>query len=74
MSEKLTRRTLASAILVPVALAGSAPPAAAQATDKRAEDPGELLTAAKESKRRAGADLAKFQVPMATEPAFVFKP
>ncbi|MSV28959.1 MAG: hypothetical protein EXQ52_09475 [Bryobacterales bacterium] len=64
MGEKLTRRKLAAAILVPAAVTAA----------QTAEDPGELLKAAKEAKRRNGADLAKFQVPMATEPAFVFKP
>jgi dihydroxyacetone kinase len=68
MGEKLTRRKLAAGVLVP------AMAAAAQAPAQNPEDPAALLKAAKEAKRRQAADLAKFEVPMATEPAFVFKP
>ncbi len=36
-------------------------------------NPEEELSAARESNRRTGEVLAKFNIPMALEPAFVFK-
>jgi hypothetical protein len=63
---KLTRRQLATALASAAALAQtpSGPPATPQDELKAAQD---RLTA-------NGAALAKQEVPMATEPAFQFKP
>ena len=62
-NRKLTRRQLAAAV-------ASAPAArlAAQATP-----PADLNKQAHEQVRRRAGQLAKHQVPMATEPAFHFK-
>ena len=64
---KITRRRLAAATLAPAAAMAQAPPAAPS------ESPEELLKNAREQVRRNGESLAKFQVPMSTEPAFQFK-
>jgi len=60
----MRRRDLAWALLAGVA---AAPPAPAQSS--AAED----LAAAKANVKRNGAELAKFTIPIATEPAFAFK-
>lgn len=65
MTPNLTRRQLGVAAMaaVPAArLAAQAPPA-----------DGDLLQRARDQVRRNAAELAKQQVSMATEPAFVFK-
>ena len=64
MTPKPTRRQWAAAIAaVPAArLPAGAPPA-----------DGDLLQRARDQVRRNAAELAKQQVSMATEPAFVFK-
>ena len=58
---KLTRRELPAALVAPAAALAQAPA-------------NEDLKAAREQTRRTGETLAKFEVPMATEPAFQFKP
>jgi hypothetical protein len=59
----MRRRDLAWALLAGATVA----PAPAQST------PVEDLAAAKERVKANGAALAKFSIPMATEPAFAFK-
>ena len=63
---KLTRRALGAAV------AGTAL-AAAQTAPPRGE-PGEELQAARESLKRNAEALSRLDLPMATEPACVFKP
>lgn len=66
---KITRRTLALSAALPWAARGQTPaPAAPAANDD------ELLRAAREQARRSGEALARFQIPITTEPAFQFKP
>jgi len=62
----MRRRDLAW-ILLAGAAPGSAQTQPAQAT------PADDLTAARERVKANGAELAKFKIPMATEPAFAFK-
>jgi hypothetical protein len=62
---KLTRRQLVQAA------AGSALAARAQTTPAPESDPA---IAAHDANRRNAEALAKFELPMATEPAFEFKP
>jgi hypothetical protein len=57
----MTRRSLALALAGGTALAQ--PPAS----------PDEELAAARKQLQSNGENLAKFEIPMATEPAFVFK-
>ena len=60
---KLTRRELAGALAIaPAALAL-----------KPNQSPEELLKAEAEADRRAAASIAKVELAMSTEPAFVFK-
>lgn len=66
---KITRRKLATSALVPMATLAQNSPVRAPS-----EAPDELLKNAKEQVRRNGDALAKFQIPIATEPAFQFKP
>ena len=63
---KITRRKLGAAVLAPAALLAQAPPP----IPANAE---EELAAVREQNRRNAEILDKFQVPMAAEPAFVFK-
>jgi hypothetical protein len=63
---KLTRRELPAALVAPAAAMAQAPAPAPPAG-------GDDLKAAREQTRRTGETLAKFEVPMATEPAFQFK-
>lgn len=66
----MTRREWAAALA-----ASAAPAALAQApASEREASPEELLTEAKADVRRSAERLHKFDLPMATEPAFVFKP
>ena len=71
MNGKITRRRLASAAL------GSAvfgPAAVLHAADTQAPaPPGDLNAAAKEQVHKHSETLAKFDLPMSTEPAFRFK-
>ena len=60
---KLTRRELAVLAIAPAALA--------QKPSESAED---LEKAEAEADRRAAAAIAKVELAMSTEPAFVFKP
>ena len=64
MTPKLTRRQLAAAI---AAVPAARLPAQAPATDD------DLPKRARDQVRRNAAELAKHQLPMATEPAFVFR-
>jgi hypothetical protein len=67
MSRKLTRRDLAAAALAAPAALAQAPPAPAK------DSPAQLLAEAREQRRRTQETLAKYKLPMSTEPAFVFK-
>ena len=62
----LTRRQLAAAL-------AAAAPLAAQEAPPQPATPAEELKAATERLRRTTGTLAKFDVPMAAEPAFSFK-
>jgi hypothetical protein len=62
---RITRRTLAGAILTPAALAQTQAPIP--------RTPDEELAAIREQNGRNSEALAKLQVPIATEPAFQFK-
>ena len=62
---KITRRTLAGAILTPAVLAQTQAPIP--------RTPDEELAAVREQNSRNSEALAKLQVPMSTEPAFQFK-
>ncbi len=64
---KITRRQLAAVSLAPAALAQTPPSATPESEE-------ELLKAGRESVRRNAEALAKYPLPMATEPAFQFKP
>jgi hypothetical protein len=66
---KISRRRLAVSALVPAA--AMAQNLSAQAPS---EAPEELLKNARELVRRNGEALAKVAIPIATEPAFQFKP
>jgi hypothetical protein len=69
MSNKVTRRDLAAALLVAAQLPAQASPL--QATPvQSSEDP---LKAAAEDVRSSSVKLREFAVPMSTEPAFQFK-
>jgi hypothetical protein len=50
--------------------------AAAQALAQTPETPPnpDKLAAAREENRRSAENLAKFEIPMSTEPAFIFRP
>jgi len=65
---KITRRRLAASALASAAALAQNPPS------NPAENEEELLKAALEQMRTNGETLSKFPVPMATEPAFHFKP
>jgi hypothetical protein len=64
---KITRRRLAAGAAASVA-------ALAQTPAPTAESDDELLKGAREQVRRTGETLSRQQIPMATEPAFQFKP
>lgn len=68
MPSKLTRRQLGAI------LAASAAPALVRAQASERQSPEELLATAKAEARNNADALAKFQLPMATEPAFRFEP
>jgi hypothetical protein len=63
---KITRRRLAMAALAPAALPAQTPP---PIPANREEE----LAAVREQNRRNAEALDKFKVPVAAEPAFVFK-
>lgn len=63
---KMTRRQLAAALASSAALA--------RAQEEPKATPDELLAQEKKDVREGSEKLEKFNVPMATEPAFVFKP
>ena len=65
---KITRRSLAASAVASAAALAQTPTPAPAASDE------ELLQAAREQVKRNGEALAKFPLPMATEPAFQFKP
>jgi len=62
----MTRRQLAAALSAPALLAQTPAPQLPQNAD-------EELTAAREQNRQTSAQLAKFPLPMASEPATHFK-
>lgn len=64
MAEKLTRREWVAVIALP--LAAQAP--------AQEETPEQLLMRARKDVREGAERLEKFPLPMAVEPAFVFKP
>lgn len=66
---RITRRKLAVTALAPAAAMAQTPP-----PRPLSDNPGDLLKNAQEQVRRNGETLAKYTVPMATEPAFQFKP
>jgi hypothetical protein len=67
MPLKLTRRQLAAAVSASTALLAQQPPAPLP------QNPEEELKAAREQLRQASEALAKFDLPMSTEPAVHFK-
>ena len=74
MTDKITRRRLAAAALGSAAALG--PAAALRAAGTQAPAPAaplDLNTAAKEQVHKHSETLAKFDLPMSTEPAFQFK-
>ena len=66
MNRKMTRRRL-------VAAAGGVLAAASTQAQSPAQTQSELARAAREQNQRAGETLAKFEIPLQTEPAFQFK-
>jgi hypothetical protein len=66
MSLKMTRRQLAATLSVPALLSQTPAPPLPQNAD-------EELSAAREQNRQISAQLAKFPLAMATEPATHFK-
>jgi hypothetical protein len=66
MRTKLTRRQLAAALSAPALLAQAPSPPLPQSAD-------EELKAARDQNRQVAEQLAKFPLPMATEPATHFK-
>jgi hypothetical protein len=74
MTDKITRRRLAAAALGSAAALG--PAAALRAAGTQAPAPAapqDLTAAAKEQVHKYSETLAKFDLPMSTEPAFQFK-
>jgi len=63
----MTRRKLGAALIAPGVLLAQAPPPAIPANRE------EELNAAREQNRRNAEALVKVRVPMAVEPAFMFK-
>jgi len=71
---KLTRRKLATAVLVPAAAAALSQAAqTAQTPPALPRNPDEEMKAARDRVKAMGDALAQQPVPMATEPAFQFK-
>jgi hypothetical protein len=60
---KVTRRQIGGVLLAPASLLAQPAPA-----------PPDELAAAKQQTQRTADQLRKFQVPIATEPSFAFKP
>ena len=74
MNGKITRRRLAAAALgSPVVLGSVAAVHAASAQAPAPAAPEDLNAAAKEQVHKHSETLAKFDLPMSTEPAFQFK-
>ena len=69
---KLTRRQAAAALSASIAALGQAQPPAS--TPRQPENPGEELQAAMSLVRDNAEQLAKFPLPISTEPAVHFKP
>jgi len=65
MNDKITRRRLAAAALSSAA--------ALHAVSEQAPAPDDLNATAREQVRKHSETLAKFDLPMSTEPAFQFK-
>jgi hypothetical protein len=71
MKKKITRRRLMA-----VSITAAVSAAAASAQTARGQDnpsQADLAKATREQNQRAGDLLAKFEIPLATEPAFQFK-
>jgi hypothetical protein len=73
MNDKITRRRLAAAAFGSAALSSAAALQAASTQAPAAAAPQDLTAAAKEQVRKYSETLAKFDLPMSTEPAFQFK-
>jgi hypothetical protein len=73
MNDKITRRRLAAAALGSAALGSAAALHAASTQGPAPAAPQDLTAAAKEQRRKYSETLAKFDLPMSTEPAFQFK-
>ena len=76
MNDKITRRRLAAAALgsaAALASGGSPSRRAARSAPAPRLAPADLTAAAKEQVRKNSETLAKFDLPMSTEPAFQFK-
>jgi hypothetical protein len=73
MNGKLTRRRLAAAAFGSAVLGPAAALHAGGAQAPAPAPPGDLNTASKEQVHKHSETLAKFDLPMSTEPAFQFK-
>jgi hypothetical protein len=74
MNDKITRRRLAAAALGSAAALGPAAALRAAGTQAPAPaSPPDLTAAARDQVRKYSETLAKFDLPMSTEPAFQFK-
>jgi hypothetical protein len=71
MKTKITRRRLMAASIT--AGAGAAAASAQTAPTQAVAAQTDLAKAVREQNQRAGDVLAKFEIPLATEPAFQFK-
>jgi hypothetical protein len=66
---KLSRRTMFT-----LAGAGAIASAAAQTPAPQNEPKPDPLTKAREDNRQSAENLTKFEIPMSTEPSFIFRP
>jgi hypothetical protein len=74
-TKKLSRRSFGRLLAVsPLAAAAAAPQAPISRPAPRALSRNDELRAANERRLSTSQALAKFNLPMATEPAFVFRP
>jgi hypothetical protein len=71
---KLSRRGMLTLAGASVALGHAMTQAPAPPPVSAAAASPDPLTAAREDNRRSAESLAKFEIPMSTEPAFVFRP
>jgi hypothetical protein len=73
MNDKITRRRLAAAALGSAVLGPAAALHAAGSQAPAAAPPEDMGAVAREQVRKHSETLAKFDLPMSTEPAFQFK-